>query len=200
VYFYELRRAYFALGARLVKDSVLSDQEIIFFAGKHEIYAYLDGDLSSERLRRRVEWRRSWWLRVKDEDPPSFLKGNLPFEPESEIERSGTDVVGMGGAPGIARGPVRLVRSLDQLGLIQQGDIVVTHAIDPAWTPVFGLIGGVISEEGGILSHATVLGREYGLPVIIGVARAASILNDGDTVEINGTTGAVRLLDPGSKS
>lgn len=195
VYFYELRQAYLALGALLVEESVFSDLELIFFAGKHEIYDYLDGDLSNELLRQRVEWRRSWWLQVKDEDPLPSLKGNLVFEPESEIEIGETDLVGMGGAPGIARGPARLIRSLDQLGLIQEGEIVVTHAIDPAWTPVFGLIGGVISEEGGILSHATVLGREYGLPVIISVARAASILNDGDMVEINGTTGAVRLLD-----
>jgi phosphohistidine swiveling domain-containing protein len=52
----------------------------------------------------------------------------------------------------------------------------------------------VISEEGGILSHATVLGREYGLPVVIGVAGAARTLQPGERVEINGTTGAVRRL------
>jgi pyruvate,water dikinase len=83
---------------------------------------------------------------------------------------------------------------MSELGSVEQGDILVTHAIDPAWTPVFGIIGGVISEEGGILSHATVLGREYGLPVVIGASGAASKLKNGDWVEVNGTSGTVHRV------
>jgi len=75
---------------------------------------------------------------------------------------------------------------------VQPGDIVVTQAIDPAWTPVFGIVGGVISEEGGMLSHATVLGREYGLPVVIGAIGAAGMLAPGEIVTVNGSAGTVR--------
>lgn len=196
-YFYELRMAYRALGRHLAEANALPTADHVFFAAKTEIYDHLDGKLAADRLRARAEWRHNWWHRVKDQEPPQFLKGNLAYQPDMPRRqlREG-DLGGMGGAPGIAEGPVRLIRSLAELGSVEEGDILVTHAIDPAWTPVFGLIGGVISEEGGILSHATVLGREYGLPVVIGVAGAASILRDGERVQIDGTAGIVRRLHP----
>jgi pyruvate,water dikinase len=200
-YFYELRMAYRAMGKYLAGIGALASDEHVFFVAKTEIYDHLDGKLSAERLRARAEWRRDWWRRVKDFEPPQFLKGNLAYQPDRPARelREG-DLGGIGGAPGVAQGPVRHIRSLAELGSVVEGDILVTHAIDPAWTPVFGLIGGVISEEGGILSHATVLGREYGLPVVIGVAGAASALRDGDRVEVDGTTGIVRRLEAANEA
>ena len=157
--------------------------------------------LAPETLQKRAQWRRDWWYRVKELEPSPLLKGNLPYERDSGPSTlADGDFSGVGGAPGVVVGPVRVVKVLNELGSVAQGDILVTHAIDPAWTPVFGTIGGVISEEGGILSHATVLGREYGLPVVIGVAGAASSLKNGDLVEVNGTRGTVRRLGPSANS
>ena len=196
-YFYELRHAYKAMGARLATLGALPSADHVFFVAKTEIYEFLDSKLTKDVLYKRSQWRRNWWYRVKELEPAPLLKGNLPYERETgpSILADG-DFAGVGGAPGVVVGPVRIVKSLDQLGSIAQGDILVTHAIDPAWTPVFGTIGGCISEEGGILSHATVLGREYGLPVVIGVAGAATALKNGDLVEVNGTRGTVRRLTP----
>jgi pyruvate,water dikinase len=194
-YFYELRGAYTALGQRLAKTGALQDPEGIFFVAKSEIYEHLAKKIPAERLRARAVWRRIWWNRVRGDEPPAFLKGNLPYQPDARPSTLAPgDLGGIGGAPGVVTGPVRLVKSLAELGSVAQGDILVTHAIDPAWTPVFGIIGGVISEEGGILSHATVLGREYGLPVVIGVPGAATALRDGDVVEVDGTSGIVRRV------
>lgn len=193
-YFLELRRAYRAIGTLLVKQGVLEQRDDIFFLGKNEIYDHIDGELSDAGLRRRASWRRDWWYRVSRKEPPAFLQGNQPYEPDTPKASVDADLMGSGGAPGVVTGPVRLIASLQQLNLIRPGEILVTHAIDPAWTPVFGTIGGVISVEGGMLAHAAVLGREYGLPVVVGVAHATSMLKDGDIVSINGTTGAVSIL------
>lgn len=194
-YFYELRCAYQSMGQRLAEIGALSSRDHVFFAAKTEIYDHLAGKLPAERLKVRTDWRHAWWNKVKALEPPAFLKGNLPYQPDRPVRELGEgDLGGVGGAPGIAEGPVRLIRTLAELGSVEEGDILVTHAIDPAWTPVFGIIAGVISEEGGILSHATVLGREYGLPVVIGAAGAAAAFQDGDRVEVNGTTGIVRRV------
>jgi pyruvate,water dikinase len=191
-YFYELRQSYRAIGARFVEQGLLKAVDDIFFLGKTEIYAHLDGLLRAEHLTARAIWRHAWWDSHKGSEPPLFLKDNLPYVFDSAHEEADGSLKGMGGAPGIVTGPVRLIRSMGELGRVEEGEILVTQAIDPAWTPIFGLIGGVISEEGGILSHATVLGREYGIPVVIGVREAMVMLKDGDRVNVNGTTGVIR--------
>nr|WP_157034144.1 PEP/pyruvate-binding domain-containing protein [Sphingomonas sp. Y57] len=193
-YFYELRCAYRAIGRSFAETGVLSEPNDIFFLGKGEIYDHIDGRLTADRTRRRAEWRKQWWTAAVSQEPPALLRGNQPHIVDVDLPE-GTDIVGTPGAPGVATGPVRLVRNMQELREVQPGEVVVTQAIDPAWTPVFGIIGGVISEEGGMLSHATVLGREYGLPVIIGARGAALMLNNGEVVLVNGTRGTVHRVE-----
>jgi phosphohistidine swiveling domain-containing protein len=199
-YFLELRRAYIAIGASLAQQGILDQAEDIFFLGKNEIYAYLDGALPDTTLHRRATWRRTWWSKVSREEPAGYLQGNQPYNPDSDATSGVAHLTGSGGAPGIATGPVRLVASLAEMDKVRRGDIIVTYAIDPAWTPVFGIIGGVISVEGGMLAHAAVLGREYGLPVVLGVRGATTQLRDDDVVSINGTTGAISLISSAEQS
>lgn len=200
-YFFELRCAYRAIGARFVAQGLLTQPDDVFFLGKNEIYACIDGKLPGVHLRTRAAWRREWWHRVTRKEPPAFMQGNQVYQPEAAGAAVDSDLTGAPGAPGIVTGPVRLIASLHELNRVQPGDILVTHAIDPAWTPVFGTIGGVISVEGGMLAHAAVLGREYGLPVVVGAAGATTRLQDGDMVKINGTSGAIwieRKAEPDS--
>jgi rifampicin phosphotransferase len=194
-YFLELRHAYTALGERLVAAGTLARPDDVFFLAKTEIYAHLDGTLSDARLARRAASRRAWWEKVTLAEPPEHLRGNLPFDPDVVSAAGDAELQGAPGAPGIATGPVRIIASLQELDRIQPGDIIVTYAIDPAWTPVFSIIGGVISVEGGMLAHSAVLGREYGLPVVLGVKSATSRLRDGDVVQIDGTSGAVAIIN-----
>lgn len=192
-YFYSLRQSYLAIGARLVDRGLLERADDVFFLGKHEIYAYADQKLAGSSLTGRARWRRAWWETVSREEPPPHLLGYRPHDPVSAV--SGPGLEGAPGAPGVATGPVRIINSLQELSRIQPGDVVVTYAIDPAWTPVFGIIAGAISVEGGMLAHAAVLGREYGLPVVLGLREATTRLKEGMLVRIDGTSGAVIILD-----
>lgn len=96
-------------------------------------------------------------------------------------------------SPGIARGPVRVLHAPDQKPL-RPGEVLVTQATDPGWTPLFLNAAGVILEVGGLLQHGALVAREYGKPCVAGIENVTGLLQDGQMVEIDGSNGLVRLL------
>lgn len=78
---------------------------------------------------------------------------------------------------------------------LKKGEVLVTKATNPAWTPLFINAGAVIMETGGPVSHGAVVAREYGVPAVVGVGNAAEIIKDGQRVRVNGESGQVELLD-----
>jgi pyruvate,water dikinase len=72
--------------------------------------------------------------------------------------------------------------------------VIVCQASNPSWVPVFAIAGGLVTNVGGVLSHAAVVAREFGLPAVVGVRVATEVIADGQEVEIDGTSGVVRLL------
>jgi phosphohistidine swiveling domain-containing protein len=81
---------------------------------------------------------------------------------------------------------------------LSKDDILVTRFTDPGWTPVLARVGGVVTEVGGLLSHAAVIGREYGIPAILNLNHATRLIKDGSRIKMNGKTGVVELLEEGS--
>jgi phosphoenolpyruvate synthase/pyruvate phosphate dikinase len=122
---------------------------------------------------------------------PAFLVGNRPLGIHEEREQV---LVGRPVSPGLKRGPVKVVGTPSQLSKVQAGDIMVTRSTDPGWTPIFGLLGGLIMESGGQLSHGAVVAREYGLPAIVGIAGATQLLHDGQVVLLDGLAGTVTVI------
>lgn len=86
-------------------------------------------------------------------------------------------------------------RRLARAGIrVEAEDIVVCPTTAAAWSPIFGVIAGLVTEHGGLLSHPAILAREYGLPAVLGVAEATSRLRDGSRVEIDGVAGTITLV------
>jgi pyruvate,water dikinase len=77
---------------------------------------------------------------------------------------------------------------------VEAGDIVVCPTTAAAWSPIFGVIGGLVTEHGGLLSHPAILAREYGLPAVLGVPDATRVLDDGARIEVDGGAGRIRRL------
>jgi pyruvate,water dikinase len=110
-------------------------------------------------------------------------------------EQEGSDgsilMKGLGASPGIVSGPVRVVRKLDQLDKVGDGDIIVTEMTTPDMVPAMKRAAGIVTDEGGMTSHAAIVSRELGVPAVVGTGEAASTLSDGQVVTIDGDKGTI---------
>ena len=101
-------------------------------------------------------------------------------------------LTGLGASPGVASGPVRLVETLDQLDKVEEGDLIVTEMTTPDMVPAMKRAGGIVTDEGGMTSHAAIVSRELGVPAVVGSQSATGTLEDGQLVTIDGDRGTIR--------
>jgi pyruvate,water dikinase len=105
----------------------------------------------------------------------------------------GRELTGMAGSPGRVEGVARVIIDAGELDQVQDGDILVTRITAPSWGPVFGRVGAVVTDVGGIMSHAAIVCREYGLPAVTGTATATAAIRTGDRVIVDGNAGTVTI-------
>jgi pyruvate,water dikinase len=161
--------------------------EAVFFLKPQEIEALVSGRLDareagslSAQRRRRFE---------TPFDPGVFY---VEGRPEFDFSAGGTVLHGIGTSPGRVCGRAVIVDEPAAAG-IRRGDVVIARHTDPGWTPIFSLIGGIVTEEGGLLNHCAIVARELGVPAIVGVRRATRLIPDGARVTIDGGAGLVRI-------
>ena len=104
-------------------------------------------------------------------------------------------LTGIPGSPGVAEGPARVILHPDQLGQLQPGEILVAPTTYTSWTRIFGTIAAAVLDTGGIMCHAAIVAREYGLPAVVGTGTATTRIKTGDCLQIDATNGVVRILD-----
>jgi len=104
-----------------------------------------------------------------------------------------TELKGFPASPGVVEGIARVIKSVDELNELQEGEILVASTTSPSWTPVFNKIGAAITDVGGIMSHAAIVCREYGLPAVVGTGFATSVIKTGQKIKVDGNNGVVYL-------
>ncbi|MGX4693321.1 PEP-utilizing enzyme [Streptomyces sp. JNUCC 63] len=104
-------------------------------------------------------------------------------------------ITGMAASPGVVEGVARVVHSADQLGEVQEGDILVATITAPSWGPIFGRIKATVTDIGGMMSHAAIVCREYGLPAVTGTGNGSTTIRTGQRLRVDGNTGRVEVLD-----
>lgn len=125
---------------------------------------------------------------VTDETVKEWLKG-LEVSPEEVTELKGHPA-----SPGIVEGPAKVVVSLDEITQIQTGEILVCRYTNPAWAPVFPKITATVTDLGGLLTHAAIVSREYGIPAVVGTGNATLVINTGDKIRVDGEKGIVTIV------
>jgi rifampicin phosphotransferase len=186
-------------GARLVRDGVLERPDDILYLHRAEVGPLLR---RPEDRRALVTERRALHELQRGRRPPKHV-GKAPDASAAPVDRFDTARVesteagvlkGTGASAGVVRGPARVVLTSNEFDRIRPGDVIVCPSSNPSWVPVFTIAGGLVTNTGGVLSHAAVVAREFGLPAVVGVSGATTSVRDGQLVEIDGTAGTVRLL------
>lgn len=185
-----------AFGLRLAGEGLLDDADDVWLLERAQLRQALTEplDLRSLVARRRAELERG---RVEGArpylgDPPEARERHVALE--KFYGSGGGELTGAGASPGVAEGVARVVGGHEDFSRVQTGDILVTTTTTPAWTPLFPSLAGLVTETGGILSHAAVVAREYGLPAVVGAAGATTAIGDGTRVRIDGTAGTITVL------
>ena len=205
---------------RVVTAGLLDEQEDFFYLNRWEVGQVLFDAVNAwaqaspglgQRWRSTVRRRREIVEALRDWIPepavgatPTALGGLLTAQFGITMDTvetwlhadddEGDELQGVGASPGVVEGPARVVLRPTEIEEVQDGEILVCPATAPAWAPVFGRVRGIVSDVGGMMSHAAILCREYGLPAVLGTGSGTRRIATGDLVRVDGDRGTVQLL------
>ena len=212
------RRAVLAAGDRLKARGLVHDPSHLVDATTGEIVALLEGRQgpTADELAQRVRWRLETPLSTAPQrlghppsDPPpaewlppdaarlqriTTLVMSLMFDVHAAPAAETARLKGFPVSPGVYEGPVRVIKSIEELPDVQQGEVLVATSTGPTFNVVLPLIGALVTERGGVLSHAAIVSREYGLPGVVGCVGATKQLRTGMRVRVDGGSGEVWTL------
>ncbi len=208
-------------GELLARNEFLEDSEDVFQLSRYEVASALDelvltwatGGLPlgpkhwpeiaarrKEILRKLGDWTPPPAVGVTPEavtDPMTIMLWGVTTERVQEWARQqdgGSVLNGAAASPGVVEGEARVVRSVDQIGDVRDGEILVCGSTSPAWAPIFSKIKATVTDVGGVMSHAAIVAREYGLPAVVGTGRATATIRTGQTIRVDGSEGTVTVL------
>ena len=181
----EIRRFTLEIGRRAAASGHLLSPDDIFYLTCLEIR-----QVFSVPQHIVVQERRSYEQKYRNFLPPNEVGRGFA---QQLANPNGHGLSGIGCSSGVASGVVRIVTDLRDSGKLQPGNVLVCPYTDPGWTPLLSIAGAVVTETGGLLSHAAVICREYGIPAVLNVAGATQILRDGQAVRVDGENGHVDL-------
>ena len=194
-----LRRFTRRVGRRLVRDGVLGDPEDVAYLHRSEIAELIGTPVDRRAL---IEERRARHAAQSGIRPPRKVGKVEEPAPDAKADRfdgarydpiDSRTLKGTGASAGTVRGRARVVFGAADFERVDAGDIVVATASNPGWVPLFAIAGGFVTDSGGVLSHAAVVAREFGLPAVVGTGDATRRITDGEFISIDGTSGLVTL-------
>jgi phosphohistidine swiveling domain-containing protein len=193
---HRVRAAFLEAGARLAARGRLDRPEDVFFLEVAEVESTLLFP-NADDLRPRVAARKAEREADLLRPPPRVVVEvpGFPPRPLASVEAGAGLVEGVGVSGGRATGRARILRGPEEAARLGPGDIIVARVVNAGWTPLFHLAGGVVAEVGGVLSHAAIVAREYGLPAVFGAAGATRI-EDGARIVVDGDLGIVTVEGP----
>jgi phosphoenolpyruvate synthase/pyruvate phosphate dikinase len=191
-HYWVIKQALLGEADKLLQKGVIREKEDIYY-------------LTFEELREAVRTNRVNYsiITKRKEEYETYARLTPPrtITSEGEVLSGGYDtgnipkgaLAGIPASSGTIEGRARVILRMEDAAL-EEGDILVTTFTDPSWTPVFVSIKGLVTEVGGMMTHGSVVAREYGLPAVVGVENATRLIQDGQRIRVNGSEGYVEIL------
>lgn len=194
--YYHIRKFTLHMSGIYMKKGICEEPDDIFHLRYQDIIEFNRGTRTKSDLLRSIRMNRLYYQ--------SFRNYRIPWdigagrEDETEYNPDSTLYKGVACSPGVVTGTARIIQDIFDSGRLKKGDILITRFTDPGWTPLFSMLSGVVTETGGILSHAAVISREYGIPAVLAIPGITTLILDGQTVTLDGTKGSVSIF-PGTE-
>ncbi len=201
-----LRRMLREIGRRLVVRNAIDTPDDVFWLTQDELQEAaiaLDAGQPPANYHTVIAQRRATWESERALTPPVALplKGGTRFlgidyrnmMPARADQPTGNVLKGIAGSPGRITGQARVIHGPHEFDQMRQGDILVARITTPAWTPLFALAAGVVTDVGGPLSHSSIVAREYHIPAVLGTGMATGRLSSGQRVTVDGDAGTVTV-------
>jgi pyruvate,water dikinase len=201
-----LRRILREAGRRMVAAVAIAERDDVFWLKWEEVEEaarLLDAGQPVEDYRRAIAERRETWRQERGVTPPVALpvKGGARFfgfdfsrwMPARSSQAEGSTIRGIGASPGRVTGPACVIHGPEEFDRMKPGDILVAKITTPAWTPLFAMASGIVTDVGGPLSHSSIVAREYGVPAVLGTGVATDRIRSGQHITVDGDGGVVTL-------
>ncbi|HEV3163367.1 MAG TPA: PEP/pyruvate-binding domain-containing protein [Isosphaeraceae bacterium] len=203
-----LRRMLIEIGQRLVTADGLADRNEVFWLKWDELETAaraLDANQPASDSRAAVAERRALWEREAKVTPPNVfpIQGGARFMgidftdmmPARTDQAAGDTIKGVGSSPGRVTGEACVIHGPGEFSQMRQGDLLVAKITTPAWTPLFALAAGIVTDVGGPLSHSSIVAREYQIPAVLGTGVATERIRSGQRITVDGDAGVVKLSE-----
>jgi pyruvate,water dikinase len=186
------KQSLLAEAERLVQAGVLAEPEDIFYLTFSELRDVVRTHESDDQL---ISGRKRAFAAYQALTPPRVItsEGEIVAGAYRRNELPPGTLIGLPVSGGTIEGRARVTLDMTDADL-EAGDILVTTYTDPSWSPLFVAIAGLVTEVGGLMTHGAVIAREYGLPAVVGVEQATSLIHDGQRIRVHGTDGYVEIL------
>ncbi|WP_270087730.1 PEP/pyruvate-binding domain-containing protein [Sphingobacterium sp. SYP-B4668] len=196
-----VRQLFTYIGIRFYEEGILEFERDIFFLTKDEIFAYIEGRSVTRDLKSLVAVRKEEFEHFEHMEAPSeriatygVVYQSNDFYSKSKLEPLEGELKGVGCCPGRIKARVRVVVHPGEVKTLD-GDILVTSSTDPGWVTLFPSAAGIVVERGSLLSHSAIVSREMGIPCIVGVTGLLKTLKSGDVIEMDGSTGEIKICE-----
>lgn len=197
-FYFFVRKISLEVEKRLLKTGALLAEGDIFFLEISDLFKVMNGENSHSKTQAIIQRNKDYYhsfasFVIPDEVGQRYGAFGGVTNDVAPVTAGDGVLAGVAGSPGSVTGVARVIRDINDADRLQPGDILVTRCTDPGWTPKFSMLSGVITETGGVLSHAAVICREYGMPAVLAIKNATKLIREGDVITLNGATGQVIL-------